>query len=142
MWKLFMTVAIAAVALPAVAADANDSGSYVCVPDYATGFRLDRSGKWEPSQFSVQGKKFLLAKKSERWFWSEAGPVAYKPEPCDAFDDRGFAECKYSEGDVLFNRKTLRFQLVRHYGYVTSDVATDKDMSAPPYYIIGRCSVQ
>jgi hypothetical protein len=142
MRKLLMAYAIAIIAIPAIAADTNDPSSYVCVPDYATGFRLDRSGKWEPSQFSVQGKKFLLARKDARWFWTAVGPTDAKPEPCGTFTDYGFTECKDSEGEVLFNRKTLRFQLVRPYGYVTSDVATDKEMNAPPYYIIGRCAAQ
>lgn len=142
MRKFLMAFAIAVVAAPAVAADTNDPSSYVCVADSAIGFRLDRSGKWEPSQFSVKGKQFLLGKRNERWFWMEVGPPNAKQEPCDAFTDYGFAECKYSEGQVMFNRKTLRFQLVRPYGYVTSDVATDKEMNAPPYYIIGRCTAQ
>jgi hypothetical protein len=142
MRKLLMAFAVAVVAAPALAADTNDASSYVCVPDYATGFRLDRSGKWEPGQFSVRGKQFLLGKRSERWFWTEVGPLDARPESCDTFTD-GFAECKYSEGDVLFNRKTLRFQLVRRYGYVTSDVATDKEINnAPPYIMIGKCSAQ
>jgi len=142
MRKLLIAFAITVIATPALAAEANDPGSYICVPDYATGFRLDRSGKWEPSQFSVQGKKFLLGKKNDRWFWSAVGPQDVKQESCDGFTEYGFAECKYSEGDVLFNRKTLRFQLLRRYGYVTSDVATDKEMNAPPYVMIGKCSAQ
>lgn len=142
MRKLLMAFAVAVIASPAIAADAGESDSYVCLPDHATGFRLDRSGKWEPSQLSVQGRKFLLGKKNDRWFWSVAGVQDPKQEPCDAFTEYGFTECKYSEGWVMFNSKTLRFQLVRPYGYVTSDLATDKDMKAPPYYIIGRCSVQ
>ena len=142
MRKLLIALAAALVAAPAVGADTSDPGSYVCLSEHAIGFRLGRDGKWEPSQFSVKGKQFLLGKKNERWFWSEVGPPDVKQESCGAFTDYGFAECKYSEGEVLFNRKTLRFQLVRPYGYVTSDVATDKEMNAPPYFIIGKCSAQ
>lgn len=140
-WLMAMVTAV--FAIPAAAADTNDPSSYLCVPDYATGFRLDRSGRWEPGQFGVRGKQFILGKRNERWFWTEVGPPDAKSEPCDGFSEYGFAECKYSEGDVLFNRKTLRFQLVRRYGYVTSDLATDKEaQNAPPYIMIGKCSAQ
>ena len=142
MRKLLIALAAALVAAPAFAADAGDPGSYACVPENAIGFRLGKDGKWAPSQFSVQGKKYQLEKKGARWFWWETGPADPKQEPCDAFTDYGFTECKYSEGWVMFNRKTLRFQLVRPYGYVTSDLATDKEMNAPPYYIIGKCAAQ
>jgi len=142
MRKLLIALAAAVVVVPAFAADTSDPGSYVCLSEHAIGFRLGRDGKWAPSQFSAQGKKYLLEKKGARWLWTEVGPPDARPESCDAFTD-GFAECKYSEGDVLFNRKTLRFQLVRRYGYVTSDVATDKESNnAPPYMMIGKCSAQ
>lgn len=144
MRELLVALLIAAVAMPAVAADANDATSFACVPDFATGFRLSRDGKWAPSQFSVLGKKYLLEKRGARWYWSEVGlPPDSKQESCEAFNEYGFTDCRNAEGNMTFNRRTLRFQLVRPYGYVTSDLATDKEITnAPPYFIIGKCFVQ
>lgn len=128
---------------PVFAADTKDPTSFLCVPDYATGYGIGRSGKWEPVQFSVQGKKYLLKKIDERWFWAESGRESdAQRTPCEAFNDLGFTVCKPPEDQVMFNRKTLRFQIVHFYGYVTSDIAMDKEPASPPYYLIGKCSAQ
>lgn len=115
--------------------------SYLCLPDYATGFSLEKSGEWKPSEFNVKDKKYLLRFKSGIWYWTEFGQ---EPNPhidsCSVPNKLGFLECKNREDEVMFNNRTLRFQVVRPYGYVVADFKLDKEMPTTPYYEIGRCS--
>ena len=137
--SLTLVAMLWAVLLPQVSVPKEVTG-FICIPDYATGFSPDRSGKWEPTQFDVKGKRYLLRVKESRWYWTRFGeePVE-RIDLCTSFNEAGFSECKNREDPVMFNRKKLRFQVVHPYGYVVSDTAMDKK-PITPFYEIGTCS--
>jgi hypothetical protein len=119
--------------------DAVNPKSYLCIPDFITGFSVEK-GQWKPTQFSVNGKKYMLHTKKGNWYWNEFGQ---DPDPhidsCTGPTKIGFQECKNGEVEVVFNNQTLRFQVVHPYGYVVADLKLDKN-PITPYYEIGRCS--
>lgn len=121
----------------------KEAGGFICVPDYSTGFARSRDGKWEPARFNVEGKRYLFRVQDGRWFWTDFGEEPEESiDACTAIDAKGFSECKNREDEVVFNRNTLRFQVVYPYGYVVSDA--DKNMGGlnlTPHIEIGRCSV-
>jgi hypothetical protein len=118
----------------------NNPKGYLCIPDYATGFSVEKSGEWRPTQFSVNGKKYMLHTKNGNWYWNKFGE---EPDPhidsCTSPTKLGFQECKNGEEEIVFNNKTLRFQVVHPYGYVVADIKMDKH-PITPYYEIGKCS--
>jgi hypothetical protein len=141
MRKLLLFVILIGMPLVGSTAESDGVRGFVCIPDYATGYSIGLSNKWEPTQFNVKGKRYLLRNRSGSWFWTEFGEEPHKKiDLCSAFNEEGFTECKNREDQVLFNRNTLRFQVVLPYGYVVSDTAIDKQHRSTPYYEIGTCS--
>jgi hypothetical protein len=138
---LTIVAMLSALLLPQVPGRKPVTG-FICVPDYATGFAVGRSGKWEPTQFNVKGKRYLLRARDTRWYWTEFGEEPQERiDECTSFNDEGFSTCENRVEKVLFNRKTLRFQVVSAYGYVVADIAMDKgSFSMTPFYEIGTCS--
>jgi hypothetical protein len=134
---------------PGQPAQQNVTSSYLCIPDYSTGFS-NSSGRWTPTQFTVEGKKYLLANRRGRWVWSEFGQqqdsvmtaLAAKLNTCDTFSSNGFLNCEFWFEEVRFNRETLRFQVVEPNGYVVAKAALDDSgKSGTPFIQIGTCSV-
>lgn len=141
MRKLLLFVVFLGMPLVGSAAETERVSGFVCIPDYATGYSIGRSNKWEPTQFDVKGKRYLLRNKGGSWFWTEFGEEPHnKIDLCSAFSEHGFTECKNRGDQVLFNRNTLRFQVVHPYGYVVDDAALDKQRRVAPFYAIGTCS--
>jgi hypothetical protein len=141
MRKLLLFVVFLGLPLEGTTAESERVSGFVCIPDYATGYAIGRSNRWEPLQFDVIGKKYLLRNKGGSWFWTTFGEEPHsKIDLCTAFNEQGFMDCKNREDQVLFNRNTLRFQVVRPYGYVVADAAIDKQHRATPFYEIGTCS--
>jgi hypothetical protein len=136
--KLLIVLSFASVSM--ASADTNDVKGFLCIPDYSTGYSINNSKKWEPTRFYTEGMKYFLREKNGSWYWTDFGE---EPDPyidlCENFNDRGFTSCKNREDEVLFNRNTLRFQVVRPYGYVVADFEMDKHPSTP-FYKIGTCS--
>jgi hypothetical protein len=140
MRALLVTAALISAAL-AQAADTSAADSFICIPDYATGYAIGSNGKWEPTQFNVTKDRYLLRAKDGQWYWTEFGKEPSKSlDLCTGFSENGFLSCKKSENEVLFNRKTLRFQIIHPYGYVVADTSVFKDDPLTPYYMIGKCS--
>lgn len=123
------------------AAEDKNPTAYLCIPTMATGFTLNSSDKWNVTQFNINGKKYLLKKKTGAWYWTEFGEDSTEQDNrCSTFNDKGFIKCGYSGNDVTFNKNTLRFQQIHPYGYVTSDTEVEKINPLTPYYEIGTCS--
>jgi hypothetical protein len=146
-----MRTAVLVVTLVLASFDATQTSvatSYLCIPDYATGFSLS-NGEWQPTQFKVEGKKYLLANRNGRWFWtgfdaeSDDTTLAVREarHGCSSFTKYGFIDCRDWSAAVTFNRKSLRFVEVEPHGYVVSDVAVDTEQPhSTPHMEIGRCS--
>lgn len=118
---------------------------YMCIPDYSTGFAMEK-GKWKPATFSVEGLKYILKKneKSE-WQWSKFGegqPVADISHCSDGFTVNGYMGCTLGANEISFNRQSLRFS--NHYmiGYILSNdkIGTKREGFNVPSIIIGTCS--
>src|SRR5437899_1960784 len=104
--------------LPGTAAQPTLATSFLCIPDYSTGFSKS-SGEWKPAQFTVEGLKYLLVNRHGHWFWTRFGleedsasdVMAVRHYGCGPFDSYGFIKCRYWGDDAFFNRQTLRFQI-------------------------------
>ena len=141
MKKLILFLTFVIFPLLVHSAESNDVKGFLCIPDYSTGYAIEKSNKWIPVQFDVEGMKYLLKKKKDKWYWAEYGEEPHSVvDLCEPFNEKGFTSCKNREDEVLFNRNTLRFQVVRPYGYVVADFAMDKDYPSTPFYKIGTCS--
>ncbi len=122
-------------------AEKNEADAFICIPDYSTGYTIGKSNKWMQVEFNVEGMKYILKKKNGSWFWSDFGEKPHTIiDLCEPFNKKGFTSCKTREDEVLFNRNTLRFQIIRPYGYVVADFGADKDYASTPFYKIGTCS--
>jgi hypothetical protein len=136
---LFQKVLVLIFLLYAQSVDAQES--FICIPNHSTGYILKNTGNWEPTQFSVKEKKYILTKHKDKWYWNEFGKSDYiSQNECAEFNERGFMDCKHFEDDILFNRNTLRFQAVHPYGYVLADKEVEKEHPITPFYEIGTCS--
>src|SRR6266545_7850135 len=88
---------------------------YICVPDQSVGYKVDKSGKWRPAQFNVEGKKYLLRYRDGKWWWTDFGDEPKRQNSCGSFNPQGFLDCHNFEDDVRFNRISLRFQAIHPY---------------------------
>lgn len=142
MRKFLLVVIFLGVPLIGQAAENERVSEFVCIPDFSTGYSIGRSEKWEPKQFNVKKTRYILRKRGVDWFWTEFGKEPRsKIDLCSPFNEQGFTECKKGEIQVLFNRNTLRFQVIDPYGYVVSDASLDKEEPhITPFYEIGTCS--
>jgi hypothetical protein len=113
---------------------------YLCVSDKATGFKRDeRTNAWETTRFKVEGEKFLLTKKAGAWSWSEFG-LNQTVAQCSAMNDYGYLNCSSSLGEVSFNSRNLRFEVMFRGGYVSERVTTLPGPPDTPAITIGTCS--
>jgi hypothetical protein len=107
--------------------------AYLCLPKNATGFSyLQNSKSWEISTFNVSDNKYLLKNKSGKWFWDKFGRDF--PNSCNEFNQR--ITCNLFVGEVIFDKKTLRYIRTYVTGYV--DGVTNNDNT--PLIEIGTCS--
>lgn len=138
MYGLLKGVGLMALLFVGGGVQAPEPTSYLCIPDYATGFS-HKSGEWRPVNFNVDGQKYVVVRRERGWFWVDFGeePASWE-DPCEGFDDYGFLRCKVDlTTNVVFNRKTMRYQAVMHIGYVVADTTLTGNT---PYIEIGRCT--
>ena len=153
-----MRARVVAAILMLLTEPANAADTYLCIPDLSTGFAFDaKSQKWNPTHFSVSGKKYLLKRVAGGAEWSDFGSP-YAPAPCTNFDAGGFTVCKSetSEGafnvrfsTINFNERSLRYELAVWGGYMYGGLPSWgnpivdpflKDNHDTPVIEIGTCS--
>ena len=121
-------------AMPAMGEEPH---SYLCIPDAATGFRLNESGKWIETNFDIEETKYLLSKKKGIWLWDNFENPSYTTSSrCHSVKVSGFIMCDSLFTLIRFSRETLRFMKIYYsYDYLHQD--TDPNT---PYIMIGTCS--
>ena len=108
--------------------------TYLCIPSSATGFSFtQKTNRWEETSFNIKEKKFLLKKKTGQWQWSNFGETA---EYMCKESGQTSINCNEFFGEVIFNKKTLRFLKTYLPGYVDG-VESNADT---PHMMIGKCS--
>jgi hypothetical protein len=136
--SLFIAAVLAVLGHAAVAADA-----YICVPEKSTGFTFNKANRqWDVARFAVEGKKYFLKSDKGSWQWLESGDSGRSPVRCGEFNNYDSLSCT-GLYEIVFNRKSLRFQKIYGDGYVGNPeaIGTDKEGAATPYLEIGACSV-
>ena len=141
------TIILLLAVLPALA----NAESYICVEEYATGFRFDAAKKiWEQSHLSPN-LKYLVKPNTDQslkgqWIVSEIGqsvPVAWSKHD---FISTGALRFEGSFGEFAMNKKSLRFVKTYIFGYWTDAIPGEQDGTFvegknTPYIGIGKCSV-
>ena len=135
-------VAIAVAICISTSAFAKDT--LLCIPDYQTGYRFDKDqGKWLPQAFN-DGNKYILWRKDGQLVWSVFGKPATTDPVCAEFGMYGFSQCDSVAGNVILNRKKMRFQIIYEWGYVQGGGVSPKlfpvEGTDAPYIEIGTCS--
>ena len=123
----------------AIAAD-----SYVCIPEKSTGFTFNKAARqWDVARFGVERKKYFVKNDKGSWRWLESEDSDRSPVTCNDFNPYDSMSCT-GFYEIVFNRKSLRFQKIYGEGYVSNPeaVGTDKEGAATPYFEIGTCSVR
>ena len=108
--------------------------TYLCIPSSATGFSFtQKTSRWEESSFNIEEKKFLLKKKTGQWQWSNFGET--NEYTCQ---ERGQTSinCNLFLGEVIFDKKTLRYLKTYLPGYVDGVESN----ANTPHIMIGKCS--
>ena len=139
MRRLFVAAVLAVFGHAAAAAD-----SYICSPEKSTGFTFNKGNRqWDMARFAVEGKKYFVKNEKGSWQWLESEDTDRSPVRCSDFNNYDSLSCT-GFYEIVFNRKSLRFQKIYGEGYVTSPeaIGTDKEGAATPYMEIGTCSVQ
>lgn len=139
MRRLFFAAVLAVFGHAAASAD-----SYVCIPEKSTGFTFNKGNRqWDMARFAVEGKKYSVKNEKGSWQWLESEDSDRSPVRCSDFNNYDSLSCT-GFYEIVFNRKSLRFQKIYGEGYVTSPetIGTDKEGAATPYLEIGTCSVQ
>jgi len=117
----------------AICSVAQAQDTYLCIPKSATGYSYEKvTNNWEMSSFNVGNEKYLLKKKSNTWSWEKFG------------ESNSFSSCKEMNsritcslvGDVIFDKKTLRYLRTYIAGYV--DGVNNNNNT--PLIEIGTCS--
>jgi len=137
MRTLILGLVLALTPLFGVGATPVPVDAYVCVADFAMSLKLKkRSKEWETETLSVKDQKFFLKKKNGHWVWSKFGEK-YQLK-CGTFNENGVISCDILLSQLELNRKTLRYKIYNHPGYMTSD-ETAKSADTP-HITIGGCS--
>ena len=126
---------------------------YLCIAKQSTGFSFnENSGQWEPTNFNVDEKKYVISKIGKDETYSIV-KKAYKvvrsgkDRPsflCEVeFNKHGFIQCESLSGSFRFSNKNGRYLITYTFGYynVVPEInkRTDKD-SRNPFLEIGTCS--
>ena len=122
-------------------ATAAEEMKWICIADSATGFSY-QGGKWVPTNFNVEGKRYLISKKQYRqnkndmrYHVTRIGrQYAYACQK-DSPNEFGMIFCQ----DIIefkFNVNALRYMSIYSVGYF---MGNDED-SDTPYIEIGTCS--
>lgn len=122
----------------------DEETSFLCSAQLAVGFKMNSSGQWDNATFNVDGHKYILKPQKGTWYWQVVGDLYTKPLQCTS-SVNGFLQCEGSFGEeTLFNKNTLRFQLISKVGYVKSDLFDENRLNEKsaytPFYEIGTCS--
>jgi hypothetical protein len=120
----------------------QEPASYLCIPDLSTGF-VKKDGSWERANFNVEGKKYLLARRDDRWSFSNFGEQASPLDTCTetATDSLPYFKCGFS---MAFGETTVNIKSLRYQKYFAGDFVLEKpgsnDDANTPYIEIGKCS--
>jgi len=107
--------------------------AYLCLPKSATGFSyVQNSSSWEITTFNISDNKYLLKNKSGKWSWDKFG--SNFPKSCIDLNQK--IMCNLLVGEVIFDKKTLRYLRTYIPGYVDGIANNDNT----PLIEIGTCS--
>jgi hypothetical protein len=115
--------------------------SYLCLPSQAVGYAFNKaSHQWDVAHFKLD-KKYLMKKTADGWHWTEFGST-FASRMCR---EVGFVECNTSdEQEVMFDPKTLRYQIYYRYGFIggawEADGKSEDQSEDTPYIEIGTCA--
>jgi len=108
--------------------------AYLCIPKSATGYSyIQVTNSWEMTSFSVGNDKYLLKNKSKSWNWDRFGE-SNSFSTCKEIGSQ--ISCARLGGDVIFDKKTLRYLRTYIAGYV--DGVNNNNNT--PLIEIGTCS--
>ncbi len=131
-------IATALLLLSSAANAAETTQAYLCIPEYATGFSFNKVAKrWQPSNFDLAGKKYLVKKTAKGWSWAN---FAYPDvaDECGNFNKSGVLVCDAFPEEVWFNRTNGRFQVFYFVGYVGNLLGEEGGDN--PNIAIGTCA--
>jgi hypothetical protein len=114
----------------------------LCILEKATGFSNERgTNNWTPTNFKVENERYLLIKKSKTNYDIKKFGES-ESHSCGSADERGFLGCDTILGQLRANIKTMRIQITHPYGYVISDLNSERknEFRLTPYIAIGKCS--
>jgi hypothetical protein len=145
---------------PIAMAEGDDSPtSYVCTPDFSTGF-AKKEGEWRPVRFDISDKKYILrrlnesekkawkhfeSKKDVSWVWLKSGEKTSWHTCKNEATESGRILCPYEFLDLVVNIKSLTFQIYRKGDYVYwihPDDPDYEDLTAETYIEIGKCTAK
>ncbi len=108
---------------------------YLCIPSSAAGFAYNASSKkWERSFFKIDNEKKILKKTQNGYEWRDFGSSS--GSTCPDFNQFNYLHCKIFLGDLVLNRKTLRFIETYMSGYHDGV----ENNSNTPLMQIGTCT--
>ncbi len=115
---------------------------YICVEQAAGGVKYNPNTKeWQPTTFST-GASFVLSGEA---LSKDVMGLKYVGHSFNAmicpkeFDENGFLRCEDFPYSLLFNRNSLRFQLVYLAGYVRDKIPLTEGGDTPAV-TIGECA--
>lgn len=109
---------------------------YLCIPTGASGFTFNSvSKKWENTFFRLGDEKNILKKVANGYQWRDFGRST-GPLCSDGFNEYGYLHCNVYFGNLVINKKTLRYVETYMSGYTDG---VDKNENTPNIKI-GTCS--
>ena len=119
-----------------------DEMQWICIADSATGFSY-QGGKWVPTNFSVEGKRYLISKKQYRqnkndmrYHVTKIGERHAYACQKDSPNEFGMVFCQDLLTEFKINVTALRYMSIYSVGYFDGS----DDDSNTPYIEIGTCS--
>jgi hypothetical protein len=108
--------------------------SYLCIPDMATGFKLE-NGKWDFARFDVSKDKYLVQQEFEAESYKVVEIGSANPNHTGCLFSGSTMVCGDLYMGFIFNSDVLRYQRTYGFGYVNGD-----SVDNTPLVEIGRCS--
>ncbi len=122
--------------------------SYLCITEYATGFKFNSDTmQWRVARLKV-GQKYIIKKSNQKkykWEVSEHGKKYLNNVPLsycsNNFNENGFLTCEYLFNFTM-NKTSLRFKIYEPVGYVLHKDIIGKALEGmnEPSMQIGKCS--